>query len=157
MAIQNRRGPVNTKIRITKNSTIDGFGTGYGKGEYEVDRATALYFQTKGHAVILTPGVEGEGIVSEPTQKRNLGEQASDLDSRTGKGPNGQGTESEGTKSGGRAERGIPEGFPEAEKLKAAGFKTIDDLKVEGAHEKMAAITGIGPAALKKIGLALGE
>ena len=49
----------------------------------------------------------------------------------------------------------LPEDFPHKKQLEDAGYVSLEQLKEPGVEEKLKEIEGIGPAALKKIGLAL--
>lgn len=51
----------------------------------------------------------------------------------------------------------LPEGFPEREKLIAAGLGTIEELAKPEARDKIAAIKGVGPTRVSQIGIALSE
>ena len=53
--------------------------------------------------------------------------------------------------------QGIPEDFPEANKLAAAGITTIEDLKDPGLRDRLDGIKGIGPATINKIAAAIAE
>lgn len=56
-----------------------------------------------------------------------------------------------------KVKQALPEDFPNRKQLEDAGYVTVEDLQVEGIEDKLKEIQGIGPAALKKIGLALNE
>lgn len=124
-----RRGERNVPFVITKNSVIDSFGYGYGKGSILLDEKTAAFFESKGAGYRENddrPKVKAAPVTTENTAPKEL--------------------------------RELPEDFPGREKLIEAGFNTIEDLlKAEDLPKQLEAIDGIGLATVKKIGLELSE
>lgn len=156
-----RRGPRTVPYIITKNSVVDGFSHGYGKGKWILDEATAQLFDDKGYGRRAQPSdytpeelkeleerlSGGPATIGRPADappselKRNLGTGESDKT----KEPMAK-----------RQPKALPEDFPGREELIEGGYDTMDKVRA-ASEEDLSAVKGVGKATLTKIGLALGS
>jgi hypothetical protein len=158
MATLSRRGPRTVPYIITKNSVIDGFGHGYGRGKWLLDEKTAEYADSKEWGRRATPDdytkeelKELEDKLAGKSAKVGRPDDAppSDLD-RNKK----TASEDDGPKRV-PVEKALPDDFPGREELVAAGYDTLSKVR-KASEEDLAAIKGIGKATLTKIGLEIG-
>lgn len=129
------------KIKITGRFTDEQGGRLYAPGEWDVypDVAARLVEQGKAKFVNTAeaPALDKAKAANElPVTNPRIPE-----------------TKDEGT--GETEPTPLPENFPSRDILIEAGFGTVESLKDPDVKEKLAAVKGLGPASITKIGLAI--
>lgn len=134
------------KVKITSWRGVEG-RTSFAPGEWEVDSVTAGNLIAKGRAtrvggakpVVKKPQADestGKALENKPVENPRIPEKKEETE--TGDTP-------------------LPEDFPSREVLEAAGFGTVESLKAPDVQEKVAAVEGLTPADVTKIGLAISK
>jgi hypothetical protein len=132
------------KIRIKTRFTDEQGGQLFGPGEWDVDPAVSMRLIAAGRATLVNPP-KGEAAAPQ-TKKEPTKPQTNPR------------IPPANTEEGGEAkETPLPEGFPNQATLAVAGFTTVESLQVPDVREKLAAVEGLTPADITKIGLAISK